>query len=168
MAAAEQGAARAHAAGLGRSLDQPTHALTTEVEIRKEFRRGWMVAAHYGYQITKHDNKAGLLQGEDVPNAPVHLAGAKFVLPIFNQRLRLASRLYVEVGRKSRTLETLPPTVLWDLVFSGELPAIKLRYSAGIRNILNWKYSHPVGDELSELSIEQPGTSAAVDLHFQF
>ncbi len=149
-------------------LEEPTHSLQTEVEIRKEFRRGWMLAAHYGYQVTKVSSDGRFLAGVDVPNAPIHLAGAKFVLPLFNRRVRLASRFYLEIGRKNRDLDELPPTVLWDLVFSGELPALQLRYSAGIRNILNWSYSHPVGDELEELAVKQPGTSATVDLHFQF
>ena len=126
-----------------------------------------MIAAHYGFQVTKH-NVDGFLQGEDIPNAPVHLAGAKLVLPLFDRRVRLASRIYVEAGRQNRNHDTLPATVLWDIMLSGELPALKMQYSAGIRNILNWDYSHPVGDELTELSIRQPGTSATLEMNFQF
>jgi outer membrane receptor protein involved in Fe transport len=148
-------------------LREPAHALSTEIEIRKEFRRGWMIAGHYGFQVTKH-SVDGFLQGEDIPNAPVHLAGAKLVLPLFERRVRLASRIYVEAGRQNRNHDTLPATVLWDVMLSGELPALKMQYSAGIRNILNWDYSHPVGDELTELSIRQPGTSATLEMNFQF
>jgi hypothetical protein len=75
--------------------------------------------------------------------------------------MSLAARLRVESPRLSRNadgalLESEVP-VLLDLVVSGSIQQIHLDYSVGLRNVFDWQYRYPGGDDLPMPFVPQPG-----------
>lgn len=137
--------------------------LGAEVELSKELRRGFMVSAQYSWQATR---RGALLDGAELPNAPEHSAALKVVAPVSRPELLVASRLVVESGRMDRAGGETDPAVLWDLALSGTVSAAHLRYAAGVRNLLDWRWDNPVGDELLDVAIRQPGRTVFADLTF--
>jgi outer membrane receptor protein involved in Fe transport len=147
------------------NLDQAVWTLGGELELRREFRRGWMMALQYSYQRTRYDDP---FDQREPPNSPEHLAGGWLIVPLAGKSLRLATRLAVEAGRLDRKGGRTDPAVIWDLGLSGELPTFHLRYSAGLRNLLGWRLEHPVGEDLLDLRVDHTGPSLVLDLTFQY
>lgn len=137
--------------------------LGAEVELSKELRRGFMVAAQYTWQATR---RGELLSGAELTNSPEHTAALKIVAPIARPELLVASRLVVESGRLDRTGETGDAALLWDVALSGTVTPAHLRYAAGVRNLLDWRHAHPVGEELKDVVLAQPGRTLFADLTF--
>jgi outer membrane receptor protein involved in Fe transport len=50
------------------------------------------------------------------------------------------------------------PAVLWDLMLSGQEPRFHIRYSLGVYNAFNWKYTVPVSGEFTQPSGASLGT----------
>ncbi len=149
-----------------RNLGEDVFTGGAEVELRREFRRGWMMAAQYSFQRTR---KGGLFEGEAVENSPEHLAGVKLVVPLVARELQLATRLAVQSGRLDRDLTratATEPAVLWDFTLSGEVQALSMHYAAGLRNLLGWRYAHPVGGDVADRALDQRGITGVVDLRF--
>src|SRR5690606_15828376 len=100
--------------------DQAVFTGGAELELRREFRQGWMLAAQLSFQRTR---KGGLFDGQAVENSPEHLGGVKLVVPLIGRELLMATRLAVESGRLDRGLTratATEPAVLWDVTLSGE------------------------------------------------
>jgi outer membrane receptor for ferrienterochelin and colicin len=70
----------------------------------------------------------------------------------------------VESGRLDREGDETDVALLWDLVLSGQVQAAHLRYAAGVRNLLDWRVAHPVGEDLRDVTLRQPGRTFFVDL----
>ncbi|MBW2700382.1 MAG: TonB-dependent receptor [Deltaproteobacteria bacterium] len=148
-----------------RNLDELVWTLGGELELRKEFRRGWLVAVQYSYQRTRVGD---ITDDQEPANSPEHLAGAKLVLPIVGRYLRLASRLIFEAGRLDRNGDRLDPILLWDLTLSGSVEEWHLKYAAGVRNLLDWRYCHPTGEDVPDPRLRQQGISLLLDLSFTY
>jgi len=136
-----------------------------ELEVRREFRRGWMLAAQYSYQRTRLDDPFG---GDRIANSPEHLASARGVFPLFTRQLRLATRLTFDGGRLDRLAEMTERAVVWDLTLSGEAPVLGLEYAAGVRNLLDWRYAYPVGEDVQDVTLRQSGRFFVVDVSLAF
>ena len=143
----------------------PVLTLGGELELRREFRLGWMLVAQYSFQRTRID---ALFDGEQLPNSPTHMGSVKLVAPITSRALRLASRVSTDLGRLDRNLDEADPAVLWDLTLSGEGQGMGLRYSIGVRNLLDWRYTQPVGDDIPDLGVPQAGRTFQVEVSAQF
>ena len=50
------------------------------------------------------------------------------------------------------------PAFIWDLVLSGQEQRYHIRYSLGIYNLFDWKYSVPVSNEFTQPSGATMGT----------
>ena len=137
--------------------------LGAEVEVSKELRRGFMISAQYSWQATR---RGALLDGAQLTNSPEHTAAFKIVAPVARPELLVATRLAIESGRLDRDGGETDPAVVWDLALSGTVAPAHLRYAAGIRNLLDWKVENPVGDELMDVTIAQPGRTLFADLTF--
>lgn len=149
--------------------EEPLWTGGAEIELRRPFLRGWMVSGHYSWQRTRLGDMSNLWNSSaTIPNSPSHLAGVKFVAPISYPGILLANRVLVESPRFDREANTTSPAILWDLTFSGQLASVPVRYAAGVRNLLDWRYVHPVGDEIFDVNIRQPGRSLVVDLSTHF
>ena len=147
-------------------LDAPASVSTGfEIELRKRFRRGVMFSLGYSFQ---HSRVGNISDGDRLPNSPVHMAAPKVIVPVIGRDLQAATRLVVEAGRRDREGTEIEPTIVWDLGLSGWLRAVEMRYSLIIRNLLNWRYGHPVGEEVLDLTYRQPGTTVLADLSFRF
>jgi outer membrane receptor protein involved in Fe transport len=144
-----------------------------EAELRKEWKDGWMASASYSYahsvylQDGSFSSIASLARDptrREVPNAPEHLASVKGAVPILGRALMATTRLSFASGRydindqkptlgapQAPQTETTP-AFLWDLVLSGQEPRYHVRYSLGMYNAFDWKYSVPVSSEFTQPS----------------
>jgi outer membrane receptor protein involved in Fe transport len=136
-----------------------------ELELRREFRGGLLLAAQYSYQRTRAGD---LIDGQEPPNSPAHLFGARAVLPLVGRTLQLATRLLVEAGRLTRAGGRTDPAVLWDATLSGQVEGLGLRYALGARNLLDWRIEHPVGEDILDVTQRQPGLGLFLDLSFSY
>jgi len=162
----------------------PLLSLGSELELRREWRQGWMVAVTYSYQHSTY------LAGEStsdvfnlkqdptrrhVANSPEHLGSIKAAVPILGREVTIGSRLTGEGPRYDRyELDSDPAQgrldgmVIWDVVFSGHVPHWGLAWAAGLYNAFDWRYSLPVSPEFTQRSILQNGRSVLVSADVTF
>jgi outer membrane receptor protein involved in Fe transport len=146
------------------NLNEDAQTLGAEAEVRREMRRGWMVAASYAWQRTRVGDLFGS-RAERLPNSPEHLASVRGIVPLAPEVANLALRLRVESRRRvlvfdedgGESLERGDVPLLMDLVFSGEFSRWNLSYVLGVRNAFGWRYSYPAGGELPTSRVPQPG-----------
>jgi outer membrane receptor protein involved in Fe transport len=153
--------------------DTPLATVGGELGIRREWRRGWMVSASYGFshaRFLKSESLGDVLslkknpERRQVANAPAHLASLKGAVPIISRQLLAATRVSVEGPRYDR-YETVgedpqghtSPVVIWDLVLSGSEARFGLNYALGVYNAFDWRYSLPVSPEFAQRAIAQDG-----------
>lgn len=139
-----------------RNIDEQTHTAGAELEVRREWRERWMLAASYSYQRTRVGD---LIDGDELTNSPEHLFALKAAVPLTRGGPQLAQRLRVEAPRLTRSGDETDPAVLWDVFLTGELPQWHLEYGAGVRNLLDWRVTHPGGEDLTPLAVPLPGRS---------
>lgn len=153
----------------------PVGTLGGEVELRREWKEGWMVSASYSLQKSRYLKSSAIgdilsfapaRDLREVPNSPNHLASVKGGVPIIGRALILMNRITVEGPRPDRNdaagpglppqLST-PPSVLWDIVFSGGEPRWGLQYAIGIYNAFDARWSVPVSAEFRQTTMPQNG-----------
>ncbi len=151
------------------NIDSQLYTVGGEIELRRPFFRGWMFTAMYGYQRTADGSIGDVFDGPTViPNSPNHLASIKVAVPIVRRRLILANRARFESGRVTREGSKTRPSLLWDVVASGEVDVVPVRYAVRVENVLDWNYAHPVGDEFLDIATPQAGRTFLVDLAVEF
>lgn len=143
--------------------DERILVLGGDAELRREWRKGWMLAATYGYQRARYlDPTAGSRQ---MPNVPEHLGGLRFVVPILPTVASMGMRATVEAPR---LLEgggnSTPLGVVADLTLSGELKSYGLRYVVGVYNLADRRYSVPVTETFLSRTMPQNGRTFLIDL----
>lgn len=152
-----------------KNVDTDLWTAGAELELRRPFLQGWMASLQYSYQKTSEGQISDLLGNpHSISNSPNHLGALKLVTPIVRPGIQMANRLIVEGPRIDRQGDFTNPAVLWDLIFSGQIPELPIRYAAGIRNLLDWQYAHPVGEDILDVTIAQPGRTFVVDLSANF
>jgi outer membrane receptor protein involved in Fe transport len=145
-----------------------------ELELRREWREGWMVAGNYGLQRSEYVDPApedDLQAGAHVPNSPVHLAAIKGAAPIIGRSLALMTRLTYGSARYDRN-ETrgLPAqadtgaNVIWDLVFNGRIVNDQVTYNFGVYNLADFRYHAPVSAEFRMTRVPQNGRTVLAAL----
>jgi outer membrane receptor protein involved in Fe transport len=157
------------------NTDKPVGTLGGEVEVRREWKEGWMVGASYSFQKSRY--LAGRSIGElvkfsqapdlrEVPNAPSHLASIRGGVPILSRALMLMNRITIEGPRYDRNdtnapgvpdQGTTPPVFLWDIVFSGQEPRWGLTYAVGVYNVFDTRWQVPVSAEFRQTTMPQNG-----------
>jgi outer membrane receptor protein involved in Fe transport len=142
-----------------------------EAELRKEWKDGWMASASYSYAHSVYlvDGSFSSITSlahdptrREVPNAPTHLASVRGGAPILGRALMAMTRLSFTSGRydindyqaklgvpEPPQTET-NPALVWDLVLSGQEPRYHVRYSFGMYNVFDWKYSVPLSSEFTQ------------------
>jgi outer membrane receptor protein involved in Fe transport len=162
----------------------PVFTVGGEVEIRREWRQGWMLGASYSAQHSRYlpgDSLSDVFSSRDsptlrrVPNAPEHLASVRGAVPILSHALLASTRISVEGPRFDRNEQvgdppqgTTDPAVIWDFVFSGEEPKLGLHYALGLYNAFDWRYAVPVSNEFRQLSIVQNGRTVLASTSVAF
>ena len=135
-----------------------------DVEIRREWRQGWMLSATYGYQFAQFvDQSKGDAR---IVNAPEHLASFKGVVPILPDLVSLALRVTLEAPRRIdlANSDTTDTTVVGDLVLSGTAKKFGVYYALGLYNFANSTYAYPVTDKYLSRTAVQNGRTVLADI----
>jgi outer membrane receptor for ferrienterochelin and colicin len=166
--------------GSGTGAD-PTHYMNSgapvlstgaSVEVRREWRQGWMLAASYTYQRSRYLDAPDL---REVPNSPEHLGSVRAAVPLVGRAIMAMSRLTLEGPRWDRydregdaAQARTDPAALWDFVISGEAERPGVRYAVGVYNVFDWKWSAPVSTEFRQRVVPQSGRTllASIDVSF--
>ena len=151
------------APGVVQYQNSPANVLVlgSEAEVRREWRQGWMLGATYSYQRAQYTGGGDL---RDLANSLEHLASFKGAMPILGRSLMGMTRVAVEGPRPDRNeqpadppQERTDPGVVWDLVLSGEVERMGMRYNLGVYNALDWRYTVIPSGEFRQRQIVQNG-----------
>jgi outer membrane receptor protein involved in Fe transport len=162
----------------------PVGTMGVEVEVAREWREGWMVAASYSFQrsvllasrtIDSFVNLRRSPNAGEIPNAPTHLAAVRLGVPILSRALIMMNRVTLDGGRYTQDrAEANPrqihtdPAVLYDLVFTGVESRFGIDYSLGIYNAFDSKASVPVSDEFRQRTLQISGRSLLASISVTF
>jgi outer membrane receptor protein involved in Fe transport len=150
----------------------PVGALGGEVELRHEWRQGWMLSGFYGYQRTRLLEPATpeLRSNPRLNNAPQHWAGTRAVAPIYGDLARIGLRASLEAPRRIDLAsdDVTVPAIVVDAALSGEASAYGLSYVLGIYNLFDWRYEYPVADTFASRTIVQNGRTVLLDLVYRY
>lgn len=143
-----------------------------ESELRREWRQGWMLAATYTYQKAEYTGGGPL---RDVANSLEHLASVRGAMPIIGRTLMGMTRLSVEGPRPDRNERAADPAqertdtgVIWDLVLSGEVERMGMRYNLGVYNAMDWTYTIIPSGEFRQRQIIQNGRTFLASVTVSF
>lgn len=158
-----------------RNAARDVRTLGGDIELRRELRAGWMVAASYGYLNARFVGMKGADQSMRVFNTPEHYASLRGIAPLAT-RMRLAARATLEAPRRIETdlpqqAETMrggetetETALIADLVVSGELPNSGLDYGLGLYNVFDWRYSLATDRTFLTNTMPQPGRTLLLTL----
>lgn len=142
-----------------RNSNDPLFIYGADIEVRRELRGGYMLAAQYGYLYTRFKELPEGGVSRRAPFVPQHFASMRAIVPFDSLGARLALRVSVEGPRRVDTTSmTVSKTaVVADLVFSGRIRDRHLRYAIGAYNVLGYRYALPVGDTFATPVLPQLG-----------
>lgn len=153
----------------------PVGTLGAELELRREWKEGWMVSGSYSFQKSRYLASKGLGDAfkfeqdpnlREVANSPNHLAYLKGGVPLLSRALMLMTRLGFEGPRFDRndtngptqpTQTKTPAALLWDMVLSGSETRWGLQYAIGVYNLFDARWRVPVSTEFTPVTIPQSG-----------
>jgi outer membrane receptor for ferrienterochelin and colicins len=135
-----------------------------DLEIRRDFRSGWMLAASYCYQRAQYLDTT--MADTTLVNAPMHLAAFRGIVPLIRELVTLALRLTLEAPRRidTESSATTRAALIADAAVSGAIRDYGLRYTVGVYNIANLQYQVPVSSTFAESTMPQNGRTFLVDL----
>lgn len=154
------------------SSDSRIRMVGGDVELRREWRDGWMLTASYGYLDTRYETPpqdAGT-PSTRVPNQPRHFASARTVMPLGHSGVQLAFRSTLE-GRRRIDLEDDRQTnlgVVVDTVLSGTTFSSHLTWAFGVYDLFGWQRALPVGSLAPARTFTQPGRSLFAEVRFAY
>ncbi|MBI4815132.1 MAG: TonB-dependent receptor [Deltaproteobacteria bacterium] len=137
------------AAAYYQNSDSAQVVLGADLELRREFRGGWMFAAQYGFLAANYGTSPNegepLTQSKKVPNAPNHYLSLRGIVPLVERSLQGALRLTVEAPRRVDLAndDETDLAVIADAVITGYSAAYGVKGSVGIYNLFDWQYSLP-------------------------
>jgi outer membrane receptor protein involved in Fe transport len=145
------------------STRNPLTTMGGELGIRRDFRGGWMLSAHYGYthaEMLADGRLSTFLKLEREPgfrhvaNTPTHAATFKGIAPFLVRGLSLSTRMTFEDRRWDRYENEGEPrqyrtraAALWDLVMLAEDEKQNLSAAFGVYNLFDYEYRFPVSSE---------------------
>ena len=146
----------------------PIQAFGGEVELRREWRQGWMASVSGSIQRLSFAQDANSSVLRELPNAPALQGAAKLAVPLWPRLLSLMTRVSLEGSRYDRNTRASDPPqgqtragVIWDLSLSGEVPEWHLRGTLGLYNLADWKYELPLSPEFgAQIAMPQLGRRA--------
>lgn len=147
------------------TTDEVVRTLGVEYELRREWRQGWMVSGQHSLQRTR---LGSLSDGAALTNSPPHLLAAKGAVPVVSGVSRIANRLRFEAPRLTTQNNETEWAVIWDITFTGDIPGTGVEYGLGVRNALDWQYSHPGGFDLRQDTVPLPGRQFYASTHVRF
>jgi outer membrane receptor protein involved in Fe transport len=143
------------------------HSFGGELEARFQPGRALLVEAAYAYQHSRTED------GAELENSPANTGVFRAMVPIVNEVLIGATELVYNSSRLAPADDNgqtyrVGEAVLWNLILSGEYSRWRLRYSAGIYNLLDQQYSQPAQGELPGVTVAQNGRTLRVQLAVAF
>jgi outer membrane receptor protein involved in Fe transport len=163
----------------------PVVTAGTELEARREWKAGWMIAAAGSLQRSQYmkSDRASDLIGfqrspdfREVPNVPPWLLSLKGAVPLLGRALTAMSRVTLEGPRFDRNDEASNPdpqhktdaSVIWDVVLSGVEQKWGVHYALGLYNIADWRQVAPVSTEFRQTTMPQPGRTLFASVSVTF
>jgi outer membrane receptor for ferrienterochelin and colicin len=153
----------------------PALALGGDVELRREWRQGWMVSMYYSYEHAAY--VSGNLANPQLVDSPQHLGAFKGVVPVVSDVVSVAARVTLEAPRRiaatpsmttaeaiTNSNTTTPTNVVADLTLSGHLKRFGLGYVLGVYNVTDARYAYPVTPKYPNTVFPQPGRSFLGDI----
>lgn len=173
--------------------NSPAPALNAgfDLELRRDWRQGWMLSAFYGYQrpefIGLDSPDAGALVQQfpslktnpRLTNAPEHLGGFRGVMPVVADLASLGFRLTVEGPRRvsytddpntgqDESTELTRAAVVADLTLSGNVKRFGVGYVVGVYNIADQRYSLPITESYASRLSTQNGRTFMANLNVSY
>ncbi|MBK8256110.1 MAG: TonB-dependent receptor [Polyangiaceae bacterium] len=141
----------------------PVLVVGGDIELRREWRRGIMIAATYGYQQARVLDST--LKDPVLVNAPEHLASARFAFPIVRDMASFGFRGTLEAPRRidDSTSDRTSTNLVADATVSGQIREIGVRYVVGVYNIADRRYQVPVASAFSSRTMPQNGRTFLID-----
>jgi len=112
--------------------------------------------AFFAFALSWNHTRLYTVDGpQPLPNTPTHVASLRFIYPVVGSMVRVGTEFVVDVGRP-----TIDPTVnggvagdafTWNVTLSGNAHMgthLRLRYFAGVFNLLDDRTGYPVGAEV--------------------
>ena len=115
--------------------------------------------AFFAFALSWNHTRLHTAAGDQLlPNTPTHVASLRFVYPIVGAMVRVGTEMVLDVGRA-----VIPPpapaissgvagdALTWNVVLSGSThmgTRLRLRYFAGVFNLLDDRTGYPVGAEV--------------------
>jgi outer membrane receptor protein involved in Fe transport len=152
------------------NISDPVAGVGAEGEVRWEPGAGTLLTFAYSWQHTRVYTTDG---AQPLSNAPDHLAALRAIYPLIGAALRLGNEVIFDVGRRTVDGNLGPDSLLWNVTFSGEYRPWRMRYFAGLFNVLDDRTGYPVGLEVGAGPTGAPvvaryGRSARMGLAFAF
>lgn len=144
--------------------DFPAMVIGGELELRREWRQGWMLGAMYGYQRAFYRDSP--LDNPRLVNAPEHLASIRGVAPVVAELVSAGLRLTLEAPRRIDlgSDDVTGTAVVADATISGSVRRFGLRYVVGVYNLADWRHELPVDDGFLSRTMPQNGRTFLLDL----
>ncbi len=134
-----------------------------EIELYGRWESGWDFSMNYTYQ------KAEDGQGNWLPNSPEQMVKMNVMYPLLAQDL-LSGALEVQYISGSLTYagNKVDEAIVTNLFFTSDSILNNLTVLAGIYNLFDEKYSHPVSDAHAQEAIVQDGTTYLLKVDYSF
>ncbi|HHO52853.1 MAG TPA: PEGA domain-containing protein [Deltaproteobacteria bacterium] len=126
------------------NIDAPVRTAGAEVELRRWWRSGWMLASQISWQRTR---TGGFIDGDALTNSPILLGSFMTATPL-SPGVTLANKIRGESARLTQAGYLTDGAVVWDVTLTGTLDRPTLEYGIGVRNLLDWPITHPGGADL--------------------
>jgi outer membrane receptor for ferrienterochelin and colicin len=137
-----------------------------DVELRREWRRGTMFGASYGFQrAQKLDSTAS---NSLLENVPLHLASIRFVTPILQDIASVGFRATLEAPRRIRadSDDVTSTAIVADATLSGSVFDTGIRYVVGVYNLGDWHYEVATDSTFASRTMPQNGRRFLLDLQW--
>ncbi|MBI2376034.1 MAG: TonB-dependent receptor [Deltaproteobacteria bacterium] len=132
-----------------KNSDSAQLMIGADLELRREFRGGWMLAAQYGILTANYGESPNidptLTQSTVVTNSPNHYASFRAIVPLAERSLSGAVRVTLEAPRRIdlSNEDVTELAVVTDVVVTGAVPTYGVRGSVGLYNLFDWRYALP-------------------------
>ncbi|MBK8254183.1 MAG: TonB-dependent receptor plug domain-containing protein [Polyangiaceae bacterium] len=152
----------------------PVLVAGVDVELRREWRQGWMFSAYYGYQRAQYQPgdtaDEALKLNPRLVNAPEHLASIRGVVPVVPELASIGARVSLEAPRRIELGNdgVTRPAVIADLTLSGNVRKFGLGYVLGVYNLIDQRYDYPITQSYFGRLSRQNGRTVLFNLNIQY
>lgn len=148
------------------NIGDPVRGFGAEGEVRWEPGAGTLLTFAYAWQRSRVYAAGGR---QPLPNAPEHLAALRALTPLSGSVLRIGTEMIFDIARRTADGDVVPDAMIWNLTLSGEHRPWRLRYFAGVFNLLDDRTGYPVGAEVaSGITVPRYGRTARLGLAWSF